>query len=99
MEQILSRMVAEGLLDESAATRVRASLAEGKPLEEAVLSADGVSEERLLRFLATTFDVPYVDVEKSPVTREFLARKLREYDALRHEIQRLQAEADQEARG
>ena len=74
MEQILSRMVAEGLLDESAATRVRASLAEGKPLEEAVLSADGVSEERLLRFLASTFDVPYVDVEKLPVTKEFLAR-------------------------
>lgn len=36
---------------------------------------------------------------KAELTREFLARKLREYDALRHEIQRLQAEADQQARG
>src|SRR5688500_1160424 len=67
-------MISERLLDESTAQRVRALLAEGKPLEDAVLSADGVSEERLLRFLASTFDVPYVDVEKAEVSKEFLGK-------------------------
>src|SRR5688500_12297207 len=75
MEQVISKMVTGGLLDEAAARRVRASLAEGACLEDAVLSADGVSEDRLLRFLADAFDVPYVDLERSPpeLTGQFLA--------------------------
>jgi general secretion pathway protein E/type IV pilus assembly protein PilB len=64
----------QGLLNPAAAQRVQALLAEGKPLEEAVLAADGVGEEALLRFLAAAFDLPYVDVEKSTPSREFLAK-------------------------
>src|SRR5262249_6132575 len=44
-----------------------------KLLEEAVLAADGVSEEALLRALAGSFDLPYVDLEKSAPTKEFLS--------------------------
>jgi general secretion pathway protein E/type IV pilus assembly protein PilB len=72
VEQVIGQMVSQGLLDEAAARRVRASLAEGRPLEEAVLSADGVTEEKLLRFLAQAFDVPYLDLDKLELTREFL---------------------------
>ena len=72
MEQVIGQMVRDGLLDEAAARRVRASLAEGRPLEEAVLSADGVTEEKLLRFLAQAFDVPYLDLDKLELTRDFL---------------------------
>src|SRR5689334_12393446 len=62
-----------GLLTPATAERVNALLSEGQPLEDAVLAADGVSEEALLRFLATTFDVPYVDLEKNPPSKEILA--------------------------
>jgi type II secretion system protein E len=72
VENVVSRMLSEGLLSATSAQRVRELLADGKSLEEAVLGADGVSEEALLRFLAQTFEVPYVDLEKNPPTREFL---------------------------
>src|SRR3954471_23700106 len=66
-------MIDKGLFDSATAERVRSLLAEGKSLEDAVLAADGVSEEALLRFLANSFDVPYVDLEKNPPTKEILA--------------------------
>src|SRR5688572_8250110 len=65
-------MVDEGLLNAAGAQRVREMLAQGQSLEEAVLAADGVSEEALLRYLAQAFDVPYVDLDKNPPTKEFL---------------------------
>jgi general secretion pathway protein E/type IV pilus assembly protein PilB len=65
-------MVDEGLLNAAGAQRVRELLAQGRSLEDAVLAADGVSEEALLRFLAHAFEVPYVDLEKASPTREFL---------------------------
>ena len=74
MEQLVTRMTDQGLIDGPAAQRVRSLLSEGKTLEDAVLAADGVSEESLLRFLASTFDVPMADLEKEPPTRDFLAR-------------------------
>src|SRR5438874_12393880 len=66
-------MIERGLVTPVTAERVRTLLSEGKSLEEAVLAADGVSEEALLRFLATSFDIPYVDLEKNPPTKEILA--------------------------
>src|SRR5262245_30229833 len=74
MENVVSIMQDQGLLKAEVAQRVHALLAEGKPLEEAVLAADGVGEEALLRFLAAAFEMPYVDVEKSPPTLELLAK-------------------------
>ena len=76
MEQLLSAMLERGLLDQPAAARVRTLLSEGKPLEEAVVSADGVSEESLLRFLADAFEVPCIDgvsLDGHPPSRELLA--------------------------
>src|SRR5687768_9362825 len=65
-----------GLLDESAVVRARSLLSEGKPLEEAVLAADGLGEEAVLRFLAESFELEFVDaerLEKSPPSKEFLS--------------------------
>ena len=73
MDQIIDQIRNRGLLDLEGAQRARTLVSEGKSLEEAILGADGVSEEALLRFLAETFDVPYVDLEKTPPTREFLS--------------------------
>src|SRR6185503_7274050 len=65
-----------GLLDEAGALRAQSLLAEGKPLEEAIVGADGLGEEAVLRFLAEAFEIPYVDaerLEKNPPAKEFLA--------------------------
>ncbi len=66
-------MIERGLFPAPVGQRVGELLAEGKTLEDAVLAADGVSEEALLRFLAAAFDLPYVDLEKNPPARETLA--------------------------
>ncbi|WP_428937143.1 GspE/PulE family protein [Fontivita pretiosa] len=71
---IIEYMRDQGLLSEAAAQRARALLAEGKPLEEAILAADGMSEEAMLRALARALDLPYADLERNPPARDFLAR-------------------------
>ncbi|MGB7160858.1 MAG: GspE/PulE family protein [Tepidisphaeraceae bacterium] len=76
MESVITGMREKGLLDEGAASVARALMADGKPLEEAVLAADGLTEEAILRHLAETFEIPYIDaqrLEQSPPPREFLA--------------------------
>jgi len=74
VENVVSKMIDKGLLGSGTAERVRSLLGEGKSLEDAVLAADGVSEEALLRFLAATFDIPYIDLEKTPPSKEILAK-------------------------
>jgi len=74
VQNVVSIMQDQGILSPAAARRANELLAEGRPLEEAVLAADGVSEEALLRFLAAAFDLTYVEVEKSAPAKEFLAR-------------------------
>jgi type II secretion system protein E len=74
MEAVLSRLISEGLLDDAGAKRVRTLLSEGKPLDEAILAADGVSEDKMLRLLGSVFDIPYVDLEPLTLSKEFLTR-------------------------
>jgi hypothetical protein len=54
----------------------RSLLSEGKPLEDAVLGADGLGEEAVLRFLAESFELEFIEadrLEKSPPSKEFLS--------------------------
>jgi general secretion pathway protein E/type IV pilus assembly protein PilB len=74
MKDILSKMLDEQLFDAAVADRVRALMGEGKPLDEALLEGSGLPEEKVLRYLAAEFQVPYVDLEQAPPAREFLAR-------------------------
>ena len=74
MNAILVKMQSEGLLDEQATRSVEGLVAQGKSLDEALLTAGGLPEERLLRFLSQEFGVPYVDLETHPPPREFLTR-------------------------
>jgi general secretion pathway protein E/type IV pilus assembly protein PilB len=67
-------MKGQGLLTDESAARVRSLLSEGKSIEEAILAADGVSEEAMLKALATQFDLPFVDLEKNPPQRDFLIK-------------------------
>ena len=73
MDQILQRMGRDGLLDSAAADAARASVAAGRGLEQAVLEADGVSEDALLRYLAGVLHVPLIDLDADPPDRAFLA--------------------------
>jgi type II secretory ATPase GspE/PulE/Tfp pilus assembly ATPase PilB-like protein len=74
VNQLIEQIRDRGLLDAPAAERAGVLLAEGKGLEDAILGANGVSEDALLRALAETFEVPYVDVERQTPSREFLAK-------------------------
>jgi hypothetical protein len=76
VQDVIAGMRERGMLDEPAVSRARALVAEGKSLEDAVIAADGLGEEAVLRFLADAFELPFVDaetLEKSPPTKEFLA--------------------------
>jgi len=74
MKHLIDNLSRDGLLDSAAAERAAALLAEGRTFEEAVLSADGLSEDALLRFLAQAFDVPYIDLEQIKPDRAFVAK-------------------------
>jgi general secretion pathway protein E/type IV pilus assembly protein PilB len=74
VENVIAILQNQGLLSPDAVARAKSLITEGKPLEEAILAADGLSEEALLRFLAATFEMPYVDLEKNPPRKEFLSQ-------------------------
>jgi len=74
MADILVRMRENGLLDEAAARAVEGLVAEGRPLDEALLAAGGMPEDQVLRYLAEEFHVPYVDIEQHAPEKEFLAK-------------------------
>jgi len=77
MESVIAAMQEKKLLDDTSATRARSLIAEGKPLEQALVSADGLSEEAVLRFLAEAFEIPYVEneyFEKTPPAKDFLTK-------------------------
>ena len=74
MADLVALLVRDGLLNEQSAPRVRELLSEGKSPEDAILQADGVSEESLLRFLSKTFDIPTVDLEKREIPAQLISQ-------------------------
>jgi len=62
-----------GLIDEPAARGIQVSLSKGERPARA-LAASGLAEEELLRFLASEFQCPYVELEKCSFTKTFLAQ-------------------------
>ena len=64
MADVIANMRERGLLDEGGASRARSLLSEGKSLEDAVLGADGLAEDAVLRFLAETFDLEFFDADR-----------------------------------
>ena len=78
MNDVLAKLIDEGLLDPEKAAQVRSATAAGKPLDDALRAVNGVSEDKLLRSIAAYFDVPFVDLEadgaKYAPSKEFLAK-------------------------
>ncbi len=73
MHPLIDQVRTSGLLDATSAERARSLFSQGKSLEDAILGADGLSEESLLRYLAESFDVQYVDLEHRAPTKEYLS--------------------------
>ena len=78
MNDIVSRLAQEGLLDTDSAVQVRDALSGGKSLDEALRTPKSASEDKILRLLAEEFGIPFVDLEKDAdkyiPTKELLAK-------------------------
>ncbi len=73
MNSLVDKMIKGGLIDESAARGIHASLSKGERPAQA-FAASGLAEEELLRFLASEFQCPYVELEKCSFSKTFLAQ-------------------------
>jgi general secretion pathway protein E/type IV pilus assembly protein PilB len=78
VNDIVSRLAQEGLLDTDSAVQVRDALSSGKSLDEALRTPKSASEDKILRLLAEEFGIPFVDLEKDAdkyvPTKELLAK-------------------------
>jgi general secretion pathway protein E/type IV pilus assembly protein PilB len=67
VQDVVDKLVAEGLLDAEAAHKTAEAVASGKSLDEALragVAENAAAEEKILKFLSAYFDVPFVDLEK-----------------------------------
>src|SRR6476661_618036 len=73
-------LVGEGLLDETTASQARELEASGRPLDDAIREAmagngvNGTSEEKLLRYLAAQFQIPYAELEGVNPPKELISK-------------------------
>jgi general secretion pathway protein E/type IV pilus assembly protein PilB len=67
-------MVGQGMLGDQAAQAVDSLTATGKSLDEALIASSGLSEEKVLRYLAEEFHVPWADLDSNLPDKAFLAR-------------------------
>lgn len=78
MNDVLTRLMDEGLLDAQKAGEIRDAVAAGKSLDDSLRSANGAPEDKILRSLAAYFDLPFIDLEKDSAqyapSKEFLAK-------------------------
>jgi general secretion pathway protein E/type IV pilus assembly protein PilB len=74
MQQVLTKLNRLGLLDERAVADAARLIDQGEPLERAVLSVDGLTEDRLLPVLANEFGVELVNLEAITPPRGLLAK-------------------------
>ena len=78
MTDIVQLLSEEGLLDAELAQQLREARASGKPMDDALRAVKGVPEEKVLRFLASYFDIPFIDLERDAAqhvpSRELLVK-------------------------
>jgi general secretion pathway protein E/type IV pilus assembly protein PilB len=93
MDAILAKMETRGILAPGRSGEVRRAMADGAPIEEALVGAGGLPEAEVLRYLGEEFGVPCVDPESLVVDpaliREFPAGLL-----LKHGLLPLEADGD-----
>ncbi len=73
MKPLFDSLQRSGLLDGDAVEQARALIGDGQPFEQAVLSVNGLSEDRLLRHLGDLLLVEHVDLERLAPDKAFVA--------------------------
>lgn len=74
VKTLAETLVLQGALDQSEAKQVNlAEIQTGKPQEEIILSRNLVNEKELVKAKATLYNIPYIDLVKSPTSPEALA--------------------------
>jgi general secretion pathway protein E/type IV pilus assembly protein PilB len=63
MNDIIDKLIHEGLLSAEAAQRARVAIASGQPLDDALREAAGAGYDKILRFLAADFGMAFIDLE------------------------------------
>jgi len=74
MHHVLNKLNRLGLLDEQAVADAAQLIDQGQPFEHAVLSVDGLTEDRLLPVLAEQFGVELIDLDSVVPPKELLSR-------------------------
>jgi type II secretion system protein E len=78
MDDLLKKLQADGLLNAEGAEQISVAIAAGKSPDDAFRAANGTPEDKLLRWLANYYEVPFVDLEKDAAklapSKEFLAK-------------------------
>src|SRR3954447_4991988 len=77
MDTVIAAMQEKGMLDDTSAGRARSLITEGKSLEEALVSADGLTKKAVLRYSAEAFESRFVEaeyLEKTPPAKDFLTK-------------------------
>src|SRR4051794_18553591 len=80
VSDIVSMLVNEGLLDEATASQARDLEASGRPRDDGIREAmsatgsNGTSEEKLLRYLAAQFQIPYAELEGVTPPKELVSK-------------------------
>lgn len=74
MQHVVNNLNQRGLLDDSAAAEASRLIEQGAPLEQAVLSVDGLTEETLLPVLAEQFGVEFIELSGIVPSRELLSK-------------------------
>ncbi len=64
MHDLVAKLLSEGVIDADAAHEIDDAAASGKPFDDALRAAKGASEDKIVRFLAKYFDLPFLDLEK-----------------------------------
>ncbi len=86
MNQLLDKMSRQGMIDAEAVARVGSLHAQGMPLDEALLTAGGLPEDKVLRFLAEQLHLPYLELDgvvpPPELLSQFPARVLLEHKLL-----------------
>src|SRR4051812_18312831 len=72
MNDVLKFLSQDGVLDSVAVVKVQEMMDQGVLLEDALRQA--APEEKVLRSLATHFEVPFVDLNEFIAEKEFLSR-------------------------
>ncbi|HVX83368.1 MAG TPA: GspE/PulE family protein [Phycisphaerae bacterium] len=74
MFDVIDMLTKDGKLTEASAGRIRAEMAGGKTLDDALREDGNLAEDAMLKSLATLLEMPYMELETVNPSKEFLAQ-------------------------